>query len=178
MLPAMYGLICGSRGNAVHAHNYWSLARTKRGEEERAAHHVERQEFRYWLPRLLEYSDKGRARRVLMFPGYIFVVVRRNWHSLCNTRGISSVVMSKAETPARIRDEEIDYLQALENEEGLVVLPLKIRAGDEVKIIKGPYTGVRGIIQGEPAAGRCKVLWTMFGKDVMLSVNTRSVELR
>jgi transcription antitermination factor NusG len=161
-------------GDLVRA-TYWALAKTKRSEEERAASHVERQGFAYWLPRMIEWSSSGGQKFPLMFPGYIFFKVRQGWQALCSTRGIASVVICQDE-PARVRQSEIDYLRSLENARGLVVLPARFGDGDAVRVAQGSYAGARGVVRGMPAAGRCAVLLQMFGKEVSLDVGEESLE--
>ena len=149
--------------------SHWSLARTRWCEEERAASHVERQGFEYWLPRMAQFSSRGVERRSLMFPGYLFFKVSRGWQSLCATRGISSIVMCEDE-PARVRREDLEYLMSLEDERGLVVLPPRFRSGDEVVVGDGPFRGMRGVVQGASEQGLLRVLWSMLGKSVVARI--------
>lgn len=153
----------------MRAANYWAIATTKWNEEERAASHVERQEFDHWLPRMSTFTQRGAERRSLMFPGYLFFKVRQGWEAICCTKGVASVMLCDGR-PARVRQEEFDYLRSLEDKRGLVVLPPRFGNGDAVQITQGQYQGVRGVVQGTSVAGRLRVLWAMLGRDVHASI--------
>lgn len=158
----------------MRAANYWAIAKTKWTEEERAASHVERQEFEYWLPRMSMFSPKGAERRSLMFPGYLFFKVRAGWQAICSTKGVASVMLCDGR-PARVRQDEFDYLRSLEDWRGLVVLPPRFGKGDAVVVTQGQYQGVRGVVQGMSVAARCRVLWSMLGRDVEASIPEASL---
>lgn len=171
----VYGLQLSAGAIAVRALNYWSLARTKWKEEERAASHVERQQILHWLPRMVLYTARGAERRILMFPGYIFFKVQRDWGRVCSTKGISSVVTCE-DKPVRIPDCEINHLKGFEDERGLVVLPPMFEDGDSVRIVRGPFAGISGTVRGALERGHLRVLWSMFGKDVSFTVSEGSLE--
>lgn len=163
------------QGSAVRAASYWAIARTKWTEEERAASHVERQGFGFWLPRMIQYSARGVERRSLMFPGYLFFRVCVGWQAICSTKGIASVILCD-DRPARIPDHEIEYLMDFEDERGLVVLPARFEDGDEVRIVRGPFSGISGVVRGALERGHLRVLWSMLGRDVAFTVSEGSLE--
>src|ERR1700690_1023760 len=101
---------------------YWTAAKTKRGEENRAACHVERQGFKFYLPLTYEPTKSGLSeRRTFLFPGFIFVKLKAGWPVLSSTRGISALMMN-CNMPAHVRESEIAWLMSLENEKGVVRL--------------------------------------------------------
>ena len=161
---------------AARSLNHWALASTKFCEEERAASHVERQGFEYWLPRMVEWTARGAERRVLMFPGYLFFKVRVGWQAVCSTKGVASVFTCE-DQPVRVRDDEFEYLRSLEDERGLVVLPARFGDGEMVRVAKGAYCGIVGMVQGVPVLGRLSIMWSMFGKEVVLPIDEGSLEL-
>jgi hypothetical protein len=57
---------------------YWTVVVTKWGQELRAAANVERLDFEYYLPVMVD----ARLRRALMFPGYLMVRVHEGWEVL------------------------------------------------------------------------------------------------
>jgi transcription antitermination factor NusG len=111
-----------------------------------------------------------------MFPGYLFFQVRAGWEAVCSTKGIASVFLCDG-LPSRVRQDEFEYLRGLEDDRGLVVLPPRFNDGDSVRVVKGSYSGVVGMVQGMSVAGRLSVLWSMFGKEVSLQVSESSLEL-
>jgi transcription antitermination factor NusG len=124
---------------------------------------------------MAQFTARGAERRVLMFPGYIFFKVQRDWGRVCGTKGVASVVMCE-DSPVRIPDCEIDYLRDLEDSRGLVVFPPRFYDGDEVRIVRGPFSGISGVVRGALERGHLRVLWSMLGKDVSFTVSEGSLE--
>lgn len=147
---------------------YWALAATHWQEEDRAAHHIEKQDFEYYLPRM--YVTRGRVRaRSLMFPGYIFVRVRSGWSVLHNTRGVRKVYVQNS-VPIPVRHKELLYLRSMENAEGVVVLHPPIEIGNRVRInsLGGSYCGTSGIVSASPREGEYTVRLRMMGRSVSI----------
>jgi transcriptional antiterminator RfaH len=145
--------------------NYWGCVRTRRGQEGRAAHHVELQGFEFYQPQMW-VPHKAQLRRATMFPGYLFVRVREGWRSLNGTRGVRSVLMT-GERPSRIPDHEIAFLRSLEDGKGVVNLPPAFRVGDRVRMAGGQrfLRGRVGIVAALEAH-ECEVLLSIMGREV------------
>lgn len=163
-----------------HRNVYWTAAVTHFAQERRAAHHVERQGFQFYLPEILSITSGGQDRREILFPGYVFVRVslREEWRSLASTRGIARLLLC-GETPTRIPDAEIDGLRAAEDERGFVQLQSGLRVGDEIVglVGAGGYEGVRGIVRGTSARDRVRVLLRLLGRLVEVDLDRRAVAL-
>jgi transcriptional antiterminator RfaH len=147
----------------------WTVAATHHRQEERAAHHIEKQGFSYYLPRFL--NDNAQSR--ILFEGYILVRVnvRGLWQSLCNTRGISRLIMHEL-APVPLRDEYVTALRAREDARGFVVLHPRPKPGDEVLV----YGGVRGVVQGDTADDRIRVLFSLLGRSVEGAFTAQQVQ--
>jgi hypothetical protein len=154
---------------------YWTVAATRWREESRAAHHVERQGFRFYLPMTYEPIAGGDAeRRTLLFPGFIFVRLRAGWESLSSTRGIAHLFMCPLSLddpdriPARLRDDEVARLRSMEDADETVRLLPPLADGSSVLVgdVGGAYDGISGIVAGTSARGRVAVLLQMLGRQV------------
>lgn len=156
-----------------HARKFWTVASTKFSQEERAAHHVERQGFEFFLPRVELLTSRG-FRREFLFPGYLFVRISNQWRSLMSTRGIARL-FTHDETPVRIPNIEIDYFRHLEDERGFVVLPPPFVEGDAVVVTTGNLAGARGVVQGMDSRKRCLVLITLLGRTLNAALDTRAL---
>jgi transcriptional antiterminator RfaH len=154
---------------------YWTVARTNWREEQRAAHHVERQGFEFYLPQMYEPRRGGdEEKRTLFFPGHIFIRLMDGWERLCNTRGIQKLFMVPPSydrpdefVPARLRDEEVSYLKSLQDENEVCRLP-PIPDGTLVRVkpgTGGAYDGITGIVAGTTARGRVEILLRILGRD-------------
>ena len=160
--------------------SYWTALVARYSQEQRAAHHVERQGFEFYLPQMLALSASGRDRRELLFPGYIFVRVnlRRQWRVLAGTRGVARMLLC-GELPTRVPDEDVEAFRRLEDERGFVQLLPPLRDGDVVVAGSGSggYEGVRGVVQGMTARDRVKVLLTILGRAVSVELDRRALSL-
>jgi transcription antitermination factor NusG len=148
---------------------FWTCASTRWRDEERAASHIEAQGFEFYLPR---FSSVGVARsgrkffkRELLFPGYIFILIKKGWETLIRTKGILSLFLID-EMPRRMHDSEVNSLKNREDERGLVRLRPPLVQGQRVKFASGSYRGLSGIVDGTPAYERCRVLVQMLGREV------------
>lgn len=156
---------------------YWTVAATRWREEQRAAHHVERQGFKFYLPMTYEPvagSGGDAERRTLLFPGFIFVKLKSDWQDLINTRGIARLFMAKVSTetdevaPSRMRDDDVARLRSMEDADGFVRLLPPFDNGSQVVVdedVGGAYSGISGIVAGTSAAGRVSVLLMLLGRE-------------
>jgi transcriptional antiterminator RfaH len=156
------------------AGNYWTTAATHFAQEQRAASHVERQGFEFYLPYTLTLLKNGREKRELMFPGYLFILVTAQWRSLMGTRGIQRL-FTCGEQPSRMPEHEITGLKAREVS-GFVDLAPRFAVGQKVLVKGEDGSYFSGIVQGMDARERCKVLFELLGRQVILPVDRRSME--
>lgn len=151
---------------ATRRQQFWTAAVTKVGQEMRAASHVERLGFEFFLPRLEEFDGK-RFRRVFMFPNYLLIKIAPGWQRLWSTRGVSRLLMA-GEEPSRVRASEVESLRALSDDRDVVHLTPRPRVGQVVVVGGGSgFAGLSGIVQGTPARDRCQVLLRIMGRDVV-----------
>ncbi len=156
---------------------FWTAAQTHERQELRAAAHVERQGFEFFLPVCEEFRAR-RFRKTIMFPGYLFVRIREGWQKLASTRGISRLIYNSDGLPSRLSDREIEQLRALEDEHGVVQLRKRVFSdGDLVRVGPGGHglETLSGIVQGTPVADRYRILFTIMGRQVVGEVDARSL---
>lgn len=156
---------------------YWTAARTHYREELRAAHHVERQQFEWYLPYTYELRDAGRTEaRTLMFPGFIFIRLRPAWQALASTRGIARLMLNCG-MPSHILNAEIAWLRRSEDRHGVVRLTVPPRRGDHVRATQGVCNGFIGLVRDTTADGRLKVLFEVLGRKVTTEYSPGALEV-
>jgi transcriptional antiterminator RfaH len=157
---------------------FWTAAATRLSQERRAAHHLERQNWNYYLPEILVPRVRGGERPEILFPGYIFIEIdaRRDWAPLASTRGISRLFL-QGDIIVPMPSAEILALRERE-EGGYVRLAPRFIEGDEI-VIGGEEdcrAGFTGIYQGQLSSGRCRVLLTVMGKATEAVVREKDLD--
>lgn len=154
---------------------YWTAAATKFCEEQRAAHHIERQGFQFYLPQVA-VRRKTTERREYLFPGYIFVMVKDGWERLVNTRGIRKLFFCDG-VPTRMSDRDIETLRAKEDRRGLIVLQKPAAVGDTVVVVHGAFKDSLGVVEQLTARDRCRVLLSMMNRSLAVEIDQTSVRV-
>jgi transcriptional antiterminator RfaH len=158
--------------------NRWYAALCKPRQETVAEANLVNQGFAVYLPRLT--SARRRAGRWVdvvepLFPRYLFVAADLETKSLApirSTRGVSGLVRFGGQ-PAVVPDNLIEALRRREDSAtGLHVIerPLFV-AGDRVKLLQGPLSGLEGVFAAETGDLRVIVLMEMLGRLNRLEVS-------
>ena len=112
-----------------------------------------------------------------MFPGYIFsrFNFRDQYRHVSASHGVSHIV--KFGGVASIVDDTIiqELRNAIVSEETVEILP-EIHVGEEVKLISGPFRGIRALVtQVMPAQARVKVLLELLGMEREVEIESSGV---
>jgi transcriptional antiterminator RfaH len=133
--------------------------------------------FETYLPRLRERRIR-QGRRVEhsppLFPGYCFVSVVLQWHQARWAPGVAKLIMDGV-APAVVPTHVIAAIRARERG-GLVELPSKLRPGDRVRVLHGPFTDHVGLYQGMRPHERIEVLLAILGSQQRVELPQGSVE--
>ncbi len=156
----------------------WYLVHTKPLSESIAQAHLGRQGYEIYLPRAVQpVRRRGRWTDciVALFPRYLFVRLKEGIQSLAPVRSSTGVadVVKFGSRYAVVPDLVVDDLQACADpESGLhrMSLPPSMAPGSPVRIITGPFDGMRGILQRTDAAERVLVLLNLLGRDTSVQV--------
>lgn len=158
---------------------YWTVARTHPNCEKMAITNLERQDFNYYQPKILERKiRKNRIQLVEspLFPCYLFIQVVDKWRSLHSTHGIASLLGGSS--PAFVRDFIIDDLRMREVN-GYIQLPKqkKLEEGDRVTIKTGVFTGQQALVERMNAHDRQKILLALVNNKIKILVNESELEV-
>jgi transcription termination/antitermination protein NusG len=126
----------------------WYVMYTKSRTEKKVAERLEEKGIESYLPiveELRQWSDRKKKVQKALFNGYVFVkIARKNLWEALQVPGAVKFVNFSGEH-AVVRDEEISTIKRI-LETGIPVEAdgSHIEAGQEVKILGGPLSGVQG----------------------------------
>lgn len=106
------------------------------------------------------------TRRQPLFPGYVFVglnPLRSRWRAVDSTFGVRSIVKC-GDLPVPLPVGCIEALIRLSGEDGLVTFAASLTAGDAVRFLSGPFTGLIGRLEQLDGAGRVTILLDLLGR--------------
>jgi len=146
----------------------WFAVFAKPRQEAVALTHLERQGYHAWLPRAsVACRLRGRwsERIEPLFPRYLFLRVDPHEVDISpvrSTRGCTGFVRV-AGHPVPVPDPVIEWLQqSIDPETGLHAvgrqLAARLRPGDRVRILEGPFRDVEGVLQQVRGEDRALVL--------------------
>ena len=161
-------------GRPGHAAVSWYLVHTKPRQEQRARENLFNQGYECWLPQLR--VEKVRQRKLVvidepLFPRYLFIHLPPgiNWAPVRSTLGVTTIVRFGG-VPARVPS---GVLQALREEESQrresAVIP-QFTPGQAVRILAGPFAGVRAVFDMTDGEARALVLIEILQKQARLPV--------
>jgi transcription antitermination factor NusG len=108
--------------------------------------------FDAFLPTIRDWSRRAGVRRLIsrpMFPSYLFVRHSMDKHSyieITKSNGLVRILGERWDKLAPIPDTEIEAIRQLVTSE-LSLMPYPyLRAGQRVRIVEGPLSGMEGIL--------------------------------
>ena len=145
---------------------YWAACRLQPNRTALALHFLNLQGYEVYCPRLRELRVlRGRRVEVLvpLFPSYTFLRVVTGWWQARWAPGTCGLVMDGA-TPAKVPDAVIAEIRSREHE-GAIELPPKVRPGDRVRVLRGPFRDHLAIYAGMTGRDRVAVLLRLLGGE-------------
>jgi transcriptional antiterminator RfaH len=113
-----------------------------------------------------------------LFPGYIFSRFQyvEQMRHVQSSRGVTKI-LSFGGCPAIVSPEVIRAVrESMPTAEEIVVIPDVLQPGDEVKIVAGPYAGLRTVVTRlMPARHRVGILLEVLGSEREVEVDADSV---
>jgi transcriptional antiterminator RfaH len=146
---------------------FWCAARLMPKREAVATKCLGLAGFEIYLPRLRERRVMRGGRRVdvtpPLFPNYLFIWIEAQWSRARWAPGVASLLMA-GDGPARVPDSVISEIRSRERD-GLVELakPPRLRRGDQVRIVRGPFREHLALYEGQTARERVAVLLQLLG---------------
>jgi len=158
----------------------WFVVRSKPRKEECAVRHLNRRGVEVFFPRILEPVGFGNDwTTVPLFPGYLFVeiVLHNDFHQIIWTPGVKGFV-AFGEVPTAIQSRVVHFLQQEAGVDGVIRPTRRFHKGDRVRIKRGPFTGLIGIIEKPcPENGRIRVLMDFLRQGTAVEVPVTAIGL-
>jgi transcriptional antiterminator RfaH len=171
----------GKKSLALEGNERWYLVHTQPHSERKAALHLGVQGFKTHFPQIqktIRHARRLMTVRAPLFPRYVFLILdlgRDRWLSVRSTVGVSSLFTCE-ERPVPVPQGVVEALVARTDEAGLALFDAGFAMGQTVRILSGPFADFVGTLQRLDAAGRVRVLLTMMGTAVPVTLH-RSVLL-
>jgi transcriptional antiterminator RfaH len=143
---------------------FWSVVRSQPQRERFAAEQLELRGFEIFLPMVATKRSSAP-----LFNSYFFVRIIEQWRAINFCFGVLGLVRV-GDCPSKMTDAEIDAIKAMVVG-GFVRLPEAppaaprhvFRKGERIRIIGGPFEGVRAIHSGMRAGDRERILLSLLG---------------
>jgi len=112
-----------------------------------------------------------------MFPGYLFArfAYPALHRRIAATSGVART-LSFGGTPCVVEDFIVEDLRRHVSDEETVEISAEIREGEEVKVVAGPFLGVKALVTRVlPARERVAILLSLLGQEREIEVSARAV---
>ncbi|MBI5741094.1 MAG: UpxY family transcription antiterminator [Nitrospirae bacterium] len=130
----------------------WYAIHTRSRHEFQVYDKLKQKGLEAFLPsveRLRKWKDRKKLIAFPLFPGYLFVHIARDSQSLLSVlkvRGVVRLICAIPGEPTPIPEEQIISLKKLVENSGALDPYPYLNEGQKVRIIKGPLSGVEGIL--------------------------------
>jgi transcriptional antiterminator RfaH len=144
---------------------YWTAAQLEPNRERIALHLLTQERFTVYAPRLrLRRTVRGRRedREAPLFPGYCFVWIELQWHRARWCPGVVRLIMEGVR-PAKVSDAVIEEIRGRERDGAIELPKRRLKPGDPVRLLAGPFRGHLAIYAGMSAHERVAVLLQILG---------------
>lgn len=159
----------------------WYVLHT-RSRFERVVHEgLSKKTHEVFLPQV-RVRSRRRDRRIILdvplFPGYVFI--RSNLHphhhlDILKTVGAVRLIGNK-EVPVPVPDETVASLKIMVARDTRIDTGNRLRKGDRVMVVKGPFTGVVGTFARYRGIGRVVVHIEALGQYASVEVAEEDIE--
>ena len=160
----------------------WYVLHTKSRHENVVDEGLKKKTLEVFLPKI-KVRSKRRDRRAMiqvpLFPGYVFVKTDLHPHShleIVKTAGAVRLIGSKL-GPVPVPDETIDSLRIMIASDGPISTGTRLKPGDRVMVVDGPFTGVSGTLIRYRGKGRVIVNIEALGQYAGVDVDEHDVEV-
>ena len=157
----------------------WFVISTKVRREQFAQDQLMRRDVATFLPRIMEPARTSLKPVIApLFPGYLFVHIdlEEQYFDVVWTPGVRKFI-GFGTLPSAVDDAVIDFLQAQVGNEG-ILRPVRVfKPGEVVRIKRGPFEGLVGIIENPGCGrGRVRVLMELLRRQTRVEVPEQIIE--
>lgn len=159
----------------------WYVLHTKSRFENVVTEGLAKKSLEVFLPRIQVQSrrkDRRRVIRVPLFPGYVFVKTNLNPYEhleIVKTVGAVRLIGNKI-GPVPVPEDTVSSLQIMVTGDQPIATGSRLKKGDRVMVVQGPFTGVTGIFIRYKSQGRVVVNIEALGQYAAVDVDQEDVE--
>ena len=160
----------------------WFILQFKSNSHHLAAKNLNRQGFETFLP--LHNTTSRRLSRFIntskpLFPGYMFIrfdKAESEWHKINNTYGVSRLITFNS-TLKSIPTKFVDSLMKRYDLSGKLLPIQKLKEGDQVAILKGPFANFIATVEKYEADQRIWILMDLMGRKTKIQTPSDNLTL-
>ena len=159
----------------------WFILQFKSNSHHIAAKNLNRQGFETFLP--LHETTSRRLSRFIntskpLFPGYMFIKFDKaesKWHKINSTYGVSRLITFNSHLKS-IPTKFVDSLMERYDLSGKLLPIKKLKEGDQVAILKGPFANFIATVEKYEADQRIWILMDLMGSKTKIQTPLDSLQ--
>ena len=160
----------------------WFILQFKSNSHQLATKNLNRQGFETFLP--LHDTTSRRTSRFIntskpLFPGYMFIKFDRaesEWHKINSTYGVSRLITFNSILKS-IPTTFVDSLMMRYDLSGKLLPIKKLKKGDHVTVLKGPFTNFVATVEKYEADHRIWILMDLMGRKTKIQTPSDNLTL-
>jgi len=160
----------------------WFILQFKSNSQHIAAKNLTRQGFETFLP--LHDTTSRRTSRFIntskpLFPGYMFIKFDRTesvWHKINSTYGVSRLITFNSILKP-IPTIFVDHLMKRYDLSGKLLPIQKLKKGDHVTVLKGPFANFIATVEKYEADQRIWILMDLMGRKTKIQTPSDNLTL-
>mgnify|MGYP001126199379 FL=1 len=160
----------------------WFILQFKSNSHHLAAKNLTRQGFETFLP-LHEITSRRLSRFINtskpLFPGYMFIKFDRaesQWHKINSTYGVSRLITFNSILKS-IPNIFVDHLMKRYDLSGKLIPIKKLKKGDQVTVLKGPFANFIATVEKYEADQRIWILMDLMGRTAKIQTPSDNLAL-
>jgi len=160
----------------------WFILQFKSNSHHLAAKNLNRQGFETFLP--LHVTTSRSSSRFIntskpLFPGYMFIrfdKAESEWHKIKSTYGVSRLIIFNSHLKS-IPTEFVNSLMKRYDLSGKLLPIQKLKEGDQVAILTGPFADFSATIEKYEADHRIWILMDLMGRKTKIQIESERLQL-
>ena len=160
----------------------WFILKYKPNSQNLATRNLNRQGFKTFLP-LHDTTSRKLSRFINtskpLFPGYMFIRFDRaesEWHKINNTYGVSRLITFNSILKS-IPTTFVDNLMMRYDLSGKLLPIKKLKKGDQVTVVKGPFANFIATVEKYEADQRIWILMDLMGSKTKIITPSDALKL-
>ena len=151
----------------------WFILQFKSNSHHKATKNLNQQGFETFLP-LYDSTSRKLSRFMStskpLFPGYMFIrfdKTETDWHKINNTYGVSRLITFNSILKS-IHTSFVDELMKRYDLSGKLLPIQKLKKGDQVKVLKGPFANFIATVETYETEQRIWILMDLMGRKTKI----------